>query len=88
MIQQAKLSEVKSRNECNIYNNGFLPLITAPMYSVVNNDNYKKFIDNKINVCLPRTTFINKYELNQYNENIFISMSLYEFIEQFLEENF
>lgn len=54
MIQQTKLG-LNSRSEANPYNeDGFLPLITAPMYSVVNKENMRIFLDNKINVCIPR----------------------------------
>jgi hypothetical protein len=77
MIKQASISEINSRSECNVYDeNGFLPLITAPMYSVVNEDNYKVFLDNKINVCIPRN--INCYMSSSQG---FYSYSLEDFKE-------
>ena len=56
MIQQ-KAKGLNSRSEAIPYlEDGFLPLITAPMYSAISGDNYRLFLDNKINVCLPRNT--------------------------------
>lgn len=55
MIIQSKFG-LNSRSEANPYNeDGFLPLMTAPMFSVVDETNYQVFLDNKIQVCLPRT---------------------------------
>lgn len=81
MIKQAAQSEINSRNECNIYNeNNYLPIITAPMSSVVNENNYHIFVDNKIQVCLPRSI-----ETWFWEDNVFISMSLSDFENEFLE---
>jgi len=76
MIQQTAKG-LNSRSEANPYNeDGFLPLITAPMYSVVDDTNYQIFLDNKIQVCLPRQngTFLS------YNDKFFIAISLNEFV--------
>jgi IMP dehydrogenase len=76
------LSDISSRSEINIYNkNGKLPLITAPMDTVIDNNNAKIFEDNNINVCLPRNI---KYE-NIKNDNYFYSYGLDEII--YLIEN-
>lgn len=79
MIKQAIISNINSRSECNPYNKeGFLPLITAPMSSVVNASNYQVFLDNKIQVCLPRT------EINIINQTgVFNSYSLQELKKEF-----
>lgn len=54
MIKQEAIG-LNSRQEANIYDeNGMLPLMTAPMFSVVNETNYQIFLNNKIQVCLPR----------------------------------
>lgn len=83
MITQNKIG-LNSRGEANPCNgDGFLPLITAPMFSVVDESNYQMFLDNKIRVCLPRNlgknrdNFITSYPT-------FISLSLQEFIEQYI----
>ncbi len=80
MIQQTNKG-LNSRSEANPYNeDGFLPLITAPMYSVVNETNYQTFLDNKIQVCLPRNV---DYNL-QSNNAFFIAYSLQEFQDEFI----
>ena len=60
MIKQTSVG-LNSRNEANPFNeDGFLLLITAPMSSVVDETNYQMFLDNKVQVCLPRNiTFSN-----------------------------
>ena len=84
MIQQAPVSTIKSRSECNPYDeNGFLPLITAPMYSVVDDTNYQTFLDNKIQVCLPR---LQDSQLSKVRTNgLFLATSLNDFTEYYLE---
>lgn len=68
-----------------------LPLFTAPMDTVVNLNNMKVFLDNKINVCLPRTVkfgdyvrhIINIENNNPYILNTFISMGFDEIESQY-----
>lgn len=75
MIQQTRIG-LASRELANPYNKGgFLPLITAPMYSVVDETNYQIFLDNKIRVCLPR----NKEYIGWNKDGTFISLSLDDF---------
>jgi len=53
----ADVSRVLSRSQCNVYlPNGKLPLITAPMFSVINENNASLFVSNAIHACLPRTS--------------------------------
>jgi GMP reductase len=54
LIKPAVISVVKSRKEVNPYHNGYLPLITAPMDTVVSLENKDLFDKLKINLCLPR----------------------------------
>jgi hypothetical protein len=71
MIKQAAVG-LDSRSEANLYmENDMLPLITAPMYTVVDESNYQTFLGNKINVCLPRGV--------KGNKNCFHSYSIDEF---------
>ena len=80
MIKQTAIG-LNSRSEANPYNeDGFLPLITAPMYSVVNEENYQTFLDNKIQVCLPR----NVDPTIQSNNKFFIAYSLQELQNEFI----
>lgn len=81
MIPQANKSFINSRDKCNpYYNNEYLPLIVAPMSSVIDENNYDIFIKNKVQICLPRTI-----ETIFWEDDIFISLSLQEFIDEFLE---
>lgn len=78
MIPQA-CKGLNSRQEAIPFDkDGFLPLITAPMYSVVDETNYQLFLDNKVQVCLPR--FNNKDRYNFYSPEHFVSVSLEQFL--------
>lgn len=55
-IVPAPISTVEHRSDCNPYlNDGMLPIFTAPMSSVVNENNFKLFEEQKINAILPRS---------------------------------
>ena len=58
IIVPSSFSTIRSRKEINPYykmGKGFhLPLITAPMDTVVDDVNDSLFILNKINICYPR----------------------------------
>ena len=54
LIQPAKVSTISSRKEINPFHDGFLPLITAPMDTVINDNNKQLFTKLKITTCLPR----------------------------------
>ena len=93
LIQPAVTTDVVSRQEINphvtnsLYVSGIfdgkqygrLPLFAAPMDTVVNEDNSELFLKNKINVCLPRGG--KPYSINH---NIFASVSLDEFINDYI----
>lgn len=80
LITPEVLTNIKSRSEVNAYDeNGMLPIMTAPMDTVVNEENMQKFIDNKINVVLPRL------DLSiSTNKNVFKSYGISEFEKIFL----
>lgn len=81
MIQQ-KAKGLNSRLEAIPYlEDGFLPCITAPMYSVVDDSNYQLFLDNKIQVCLPRRT---SYLPQDFQES-FVAISLGDFRTLFID---
>lgn len=54
LIKPASISNINSRKEITPYYDGFLPLITAPMDTVINQDNEEIFHNLKIHTCLPR----------------------------------
>lgn len=79
-IVQAATSNVSSRTECNpYYEDGFLPLFTAPMTSVVGLENYQLFEKNKIRPILPRT--IDLFDRKVLCGEVWCAFSLNEFID-------
>jgi len=83
MVKPAMLSTIEHRAECNPYNeNGMLPLFTAPMDSVVNIENFSKFIENKITPILPRTESL-EHRINYSCDGYWAAFSLQEFEEEF-----
>ncbi|MEX0596858.1 MAG: hypothetical protein WD512_10195, partial [Candidatus Paceibacterota bacterium] len=69
LLQPSKVSRINSRREINpLDGDGFLPILNAPMDTVVSGKNYKQFQDNRINIVLPRG--------EQGNEKCFHSYSL------------
>lgn len=77
------VSNIEHRSECSPYlDNGMLPLFTAPMSSVINEENWKLFKDNKINTIIPRSISIKiRLEFSRYT---FVAVSLSEFEEYFV----
>lgn len=74
------ISEIEHRSECSPFNhNGMLPLFTAPMSSVINEQNWTTFKDNKVNTIIPRSVDfeVRKLLMNQ----TFVAVSLKEFEE-------
>lgn len=82
LITPSIYSNINSRSETNpFYDNGFLPLMTAPMDTVISNDNMGIFIKNNIIPILPRN-------LENNNQSSFISFGIDEFEESFIFNNF
>jgi IMP dehydrogenase/GMP reductase len=89
LIQPEIITDINSRTEVNpFYSNGFLPLITAPMDTVVNTSNCELFYNEKINICLPRgeqrkeKTMFQSYSLSQFKETFLYNSA------QFTDEEF
>jgi IMP dehydrogenase/GMP reductase len=81
LIQPVVITDIKSRKEINPFDEkGMLPLITAPMDTVVDENNADLFYDIKINVCLPRGEKRTKH-------NMFQSYSLEQFKSEFYESS-
>jgi IMP dehydrogenase/GMP reductase len=82
LIKPCVLTDISSRSEIDITDgNDMLPLFTAPMDTVVNEDNEHLFENQGINVCLPRG--------EEGSPNSFKSYSLSQFIKKYLnDENF
>lgn len=79
----SKTTRVCSRDSINIKDEkGFLPIMAAPMDTVVSVDNMSDYLSNGIIPCLPRET---EDLPEMVNENIFVSMSLTDF-EYFVDD--
>ena len=72
------ISNIEHRSECSPYlEDGMLPLFTAPMSSVINQDNWEIFKGNKINTIIPRSVdWETRLDLS---DKTFIAISLSEF---------
>jgi len=90
LIEPAEKSDVFSRETIRYKyidnsNWGHLPIIAAPMDTVVSLDNLKEFTKNGINVCLPRGEFWEKHG-NVDSKMIFNSYSLLDFTKYFISK--
>ena len=78
MIVPATISYISSRSQCNPYTMyNYLPIFTAPMASVVSEDNYTIFNDNKIYPIIPRNIPFS-IRLKLVNQGIWCAFSLME----------
>lgn len=84
LIQPAQSTSITSRKQVNPFDkDGYLPIFTAPMDTVVNEENHKLFFNNKIGICFPREQ---NYR-HSYYPKFFYSLSLDEFIKEYNEKN-
>lgn len=77
-------SDIESRSEIDAFYGKHLPIIAAPMDTVVDSNNIKIYEDNHINYCMPRGS---SYEpVSAYSSGVmsFQSFGLDEFISVFL----
>jgi len=83
LIEPAIISNIRSRIEINCrLDNGLLPLMTAPMDTVVNQSNFHLFKKEGILPVLPR---IKNPDSSWVDCGIFLSYSMYDFERLFLE---
>ena len=79
LIVPKQISDISTRVVINPYINGKLPLITAPMDTVLSEKNVGVFIENKINICQPRC-FKSEHGFKAYSiqqmRNIYLSNQL------------
>ena len=88
MVIPAKVSTIEHRSECDpFHKDGFLPIFTAPMSTVVNELNYTLFEENHIHAIMPRNISYDvrlEYALN----NKWAAFSLQEFEDFFCDEGY
>ena len=90
-IIPAVSTDIKSRKECNPlrwsieYCDKFYPIIASPMDSVLDENNWTVYWDNKVNCIIPRTVDVNiRKELCSV---VFCAFSLKETKELFIDNN-
>lgn len=76
------ITDIRSRSECNPYRpsiagdgDELLPVITAPMSCVLNELNFHEFLENGVNVIIPRTVDLNIRKELMFNMFCAFSMS-------------
>jgi GMP reductase len=83
LIEPAVLSSIRSRSEINVKNlYGYLPLMTAPMDTVVDENNFHLFSKHGILPVLPRVMNPSK---DHFDVNMFLSYGLDDFKKMFLD---
>ena len=86
-VMPADISDINHRKETNpFYDNGNLPIFTAPMSSIVNEDNISTYLLNHINVIIPRNINIKERIRWMIEFNCFSAMSMQEARKYFLED--
>ena len=88
------VTDIDSRKECNPFIDGNLPIFASPMGSVLDETNWRFFMNNMINVVIPRTIDIDErlnilYETGSavWPYKPFVSFSLNEANEYILDCN-
>ena len=82
LLPSSTPTDITSRSQINPFtDDGNLPIFVAPMTSVIDENNYQKFIDNKVIPILPRNC-----RLDCNFQNIWQALSLQEF-ESIVEAN-
>lgn len=85
LIQPNETTSISSRNQCNVYVKGLndeksLPLITAPMTSVVNKQTIDIYLKNNIIPAIPRNELYDDYD----KSNVIVSCGFND-IEEFTD---
>lgn len=88
LIQPASVSYVDHRSKINILDeNGMLPIFTAPMFDVVDEDNSDIFNQNGIYSIIPRKHTYFKTDIVTNNPKKFIALGLNDFIDLVIDDD-
>ena len=89
MIQPAAVTAIRHRkNIKSVYEDGYLPIFTAPMPCVVNANQYLTYTKAKINPIIPRTESLETRLEFLDRHDMFVAFSLEEFINLFLNSTY
>lgn len=85
MIQPASVTTIRHREDIkSVYEDGYLPIFTAPMPCVVNSSQYLAYTKARINPIIPRTEKLEKRVAFMEQMDMFVAFSLDEFTSLFL----
>ena len=85
-VEPAIISDIKHRKECNPFDsNGYLPIFTAPMSSVINEKNWNVFDSNKVYPIIPRTVSFDSRLKFLETEKTWVAFGLSEFKSLFVD---
>ena len=85
MIQPASVTTIRHREDIkSVYEDGYLPIFTAPMPCVVNSSQYLAYTKARINPIIPRTEKLEKRITFMEQMDMFVAFSLDEFTSLFL----
>ena len=85
MIQPASVTTIRHREDIkSVYEDGYLPIFTAPMPCVVNSSQYLAYAKARINPIIPRTEKLEKRVAFMEQMDMFVAFSLDEFTSLFL----
>jgi IMP dehydrogenase/GMP reductase len=86
LISPAIITDISTRKQVNsLYEDGYLPIFTAPMDTVVSSENKDFFFRNGIKVIIPRTEKLGN--VIETSHDLFRSVGMDEFESIFLGEN-
>ena len=89
MIQPAAVTRIRHREDIkSVYENGYLPIFTAPMPCVVNTNQYLTYTKARINPIIPRTESLDTRLMFLEKYDMFVAFSLDEFISLFLMNHY
>ena len=89
MIQPASVTTIRHREDIkSVYEDGYLPIFTAPMPCVVNSSQYLAYTKARINPIIPRTESLNTRLMFLEKYDMFVAFSLDEFSSLFLMNNY
>jgi GMP reductase len=83
-VQPCAISTIEHRSECNVFKNDMLPIFTAPMSSVISEENVDLFEENHIIPIIPRNASL-KSRMDFLEKGKWVAFSISEF-EHFISE--
>ena len=87
-IVPVSISKINHREDINIITDGYLPLFTAPMSSVVSKENINNFEKHGIHGIIPRNESFDFRTNKLFNSKLWVAFSLNEFESLIVSDSF